>query len=737
MRLTALQTVRSVARFVALCVTTFLYPMAFWLARIVCTLLVLSVSLPRSLRGQGAASISPFDITIARDSFGVPHIFGPTNAHVAYGLAWAHCEDNFNAIQRRLAFSRARLGEIEGKSGAASDFFVHFIRARDQVDSTLHLLDERTSALLSGYVQGLNAYAEQHPREQLVRGLFPATIQDILTGYVGVLAGMTGLPVALKNIYEGHPEAFSFPPLLGSNAFAFKAARTTDSLTTLIINPHLPIQGDHSLWEAHVSSDEGWNVCGALFPGMVTPAMGATPHHAYAMTFNWPDYVDIYKLRINPRNPNQYAFNGQWLNLDVRKVKLKVKVGGVIVSVTKEVLHTVYGPTLRTSSGVFATAFAHNRPILAVTESFQFGNAVSLAEFQAALDIQALPLFNIFYADREDNIFYQFNALLPDRQPGFPWQGVLPGDTSATCWGPYLSRQQLPQYENPNCGVLYNTNNTPFHATPCPEDNLLENGFSVVHNFGNNRANNRDLRVRELMMPISPSRKFTLGDILTIKYDATYPAAGTMRRITACVLDSLRPEDYTGILAEAVRLAKSWNFSGSPDNPQAALVLLTMVRVFKVFHADYGSVERGICIPQKLFLKHLRDVATALKAKYGRIDVPLAHVQFIRKGTARMGVGGLPESLCAMYADETKPLALEVHTGESYIGVARYDSTGLVSFETVTAFGQSSNPNSPHYADQMGLYSKHKRKRMCLDREEILQNAMRTYPPTVEAACGH
>ena len=63
------------------------------------------------------AQINPNDITIVRDGYGVPHIYAATDAEVAYGLAWAHAEDDF-FIQLAYLAGSCLLSRYNGKAGA-------------------------------------------------------------------------------------------------------------------------------------------------------------------------------------------------------------------------------------------------------------------------------------------------------------------------------------------------------------------------------------------------------------------------------------------------------------------------------------------------------------------------------------------------------------------------------------------------------------------------------------------
>src|SRR4030095_14512447 len=81
----------------------------------------------------GRAQINPANITIARDSFGVPHIFAPTDPETAYGLAWAHAEDDFETLQLVVLSGKARLGTAIGRKGAEADYVIDLLRIRKNV----------------------------------------------------------------------------------------------------------------------------------------------------------------------------------------------------------------------------------------------------------------------------------------------------------------------------------------------------------------------------------------------------------------------------------------------------------------------------------------------------------------------------------------------------------------------------------------------------------------------------
>ena len=121
---------------------------------------------------------------VARDHFGVPHVFGRTDADVAYGVGYAHSEDDFATLQEVLAMARGRLGAMTGGDGAKIDYAVHLLGAQATVARDYDRQPADVRALLDGYASGLNAYAARHSGEVRLARLFPLDGRDVATGFV-------------------------------------------------------------------------------------------------------------------------------------------------------------------------------------------------------------------------------------------------------------------------------------------------------------------------------------------------------------------------------------------------------------------------------------------------------------------------------------------------------------------------------------------------------------------------
>ena len=195
-----------------------------------------------------------YDVRILRDTWGVPHIFGTTDADVAYGLAYAHAEDDFPTIQGALLAARGELAAAFGPGAAPNDYMVHLLRVWDAVDARYTTdLSPATRALCEAYAAGFNHYAALHP-DEVLPGILPVRGQDVVAGYVHKLPLFYGMDRTLQELFaperrgqismQSNAEAFmlSDAPSLptGSNAIAVGPSRSADGKTRLAVNSHQP-----------------------------------------------------------------------------------------------------------------------------------------------------------------------------------------------------------------------------------------------------------------------------------------------------------------------------------------------------------------------------------------------------------------------------------------------------------------------------------------------------------------
>jgi len=664
-----------------------------------------------------SAQINPLNIRIARDSFGVPHIFAPTDAEVAYGLAWAHAEDDFNDLQLVALTAKAKLGSALGKRGAAADYVVNLLRCRELVDDQWHELSPDFVRLVEGYVAGINAYAKSHPKELKYKKAFPINEREYLTAVVFSLSVFSGADKVLPHILGGEVATIPGFSSQGSNAFAFQASRTTTGETFLCINAHQPIEGPTAFYEAHVHSEEGWNMLGGVFPGGCLIFHGTNENLGWAHTVNYQDKIDVFQMQMNPANGNQYLFDGHWTNLEIKKARLTIK--GIPITISKKVYWSKYGATVKTKKGVFAIRLAANMDCRAMEEWYRMNKARNFTEFYKALSMTSLPMFNIMYADRYDTIFFISNGKMPIRNsnPQFHWKSTVPGNTSATLWTNFKPVTALPQYINPPSGYLYNTNHSPFLATD-PKYDLDSRKFDPNDGY-ETYQNNRSIRFRELIKDFD---KMDYESFKRIKFDRRLPAR-LRYNYGIDTMMSLNAADYPQ-LQEVIVSLQHWDHQAVAGSQGAAVFLL----VYEHVSSKFSSVpSRQLTRAESI--EEFQYVHDYMLKYFGSLHPTLGDIQKLVRGNEERPADGLPDVMASSYTDPYKNGRRRVVSGDAYICFVRYPVRGLPLIESVNTFGASSHPDSPHFRDQLSMFQRQETKRMTLDQNEILRKAVRVYHP--------
>ena len=665
------------------------------------------------------AQVNPQNIRIARDSFGVPHIFAPTDQEVAYGLAWAHAEDDFPTLQLMILSGKAKLASALGKKGAQADYVVNLLRCRQLVEDQWSLLSPDFIKLVNGYVQGINAYAKAHPKEIKYKNAFPVNDREYLTASIFSLSIFCGVEKTLPKILGGKVETIPGFSSEGSNAFAFHPSKTNTGEAFLAINAHQPVEGPVAFYEAHLQSEEGWNMLGGLFPGACLIFHGTNENLGWAHTVNSPDIIDIFQLESNPKNNNQYKFDGEWLNLEVRKAKLKIK--GIPFRISKKVYWSKYGATLKTKNGVFSMRLPANMDCRALEEWYRMNKAQNYTAFYKALSMTSLPMFNIVYADRFDTIFYISNAKLPIRNPdpSYNWKGTIPGNSSATLWTKFKPIESLPQYTNPAAGYLFNTNHSPFLATE-GKSNLTPTKYDLKDGF-ETYNNNRSKRVNELLNGID---KIDYEYFKKIKFDRQYPANFEFPYGLDSLL-GLNAGDYPA-LKEVITTLQNWDHKAVVNSKGAAVFLLAYEYIAK--RVNNGPSRQITKMESVETYQYINDY---MINNFGKVDLTLGDIQKLVRGDDARPADGLPDVLAAAYSKPYLNGTRNITTGDAYICLVRYPKTGLPIIESINTFGASQQPGSAHYKDQMLLFQNQQTKHMTLDKNEVLKNAERVYHPVL------
>ena len=689
--------------------------------RYLCLFSFLFCILSSNAQYSNAPMIRANQINIARDSFGVPHIFAPTDAEVAYGLAWAHAEDDFATMQMLILTGKGKVATHLGKKGAPIDFVFGLLNTKATVVAQMNEFDPKFIQLLKGYLLGLEAYAKAHPDQVLNKHVFPISIEEYLASAAFSVAIFCGVDKALPKILNGTiPKLEGFTGE-GSNAFAINAKKSASDETMLVINAHQPIEGPTAFYEAHVQSDEGWNILGGLFPGAPLIFHGVTPNLAWAHTVNFQDKIDIYQLETSKSHPGEYKVDGNWLKLEKRKIKLSIK--GIPFPIYKTAYQSIYGPTVATPKGEF---FSMRLPALmdagALQQWYAMNKANNFKEFKEALEQNHLPMFNIMYADKADNIFYISNGKMPyrNKDTSYHWSSTLPGNTKATLWNEFKPLSALPQMTNPKSGYLFNANHSPFLASS-ELDNLNPTNFDVNDGY-ETYHNNRSRRAKDLIDQLD---KISYEDIKRIKFDRQLPNPILFPYgYTADTMFMVDENKYPQ-LASIITTLKNWDHNAVAESKGALIYNLAYYNVPVVMEGrnkDKLTMVEAVKVYQIIY--------DFLQSNYGRTDLTLGDVQKLVRGKENWPQGGMPDVLAAVMSEPFGKDKRKMNSGDAYINFVRFPKNGgLPLIESVNTFGASYNEGDKHYNDQRAMYQAQQLKRMTLDKTEVLQKAVRQYHP--------
>ncbi len=679
---------------------------------------------------------------ILRTEFGVPHIYGKTDADVAYGVAIAHAEDDFFTLQDVIAMARGRYGAIAGEDGAQVDYVYHLLDARGTAERHYADLPQDTRALFEAYATGLNQYARENAGEVKLANLFPVNGEDVATGFTLRQPFFFGLNNVIGPLVAGEPLRPEFGPpipgyepaaapimensepenvadamplnmgrdgaLSGSNAWAIAPAKSGDGVTRLVSNSHQPWRGGVAWYELVVQSDEGWHYAGANFPGSPFPFLGHNENLGWTNTVNRPDMTDVYRLEMD-EGGTRYRMDGEWRDLESETVTLPVKIGPIIVPIRRDVHRSVHGPVIINDDGAFAIRYGGIDNIGQLDAYYRLNKAQTFAEWQSILARMDIPSTNFIYGDQEGNIAYVYNAAIPDRSKGPNWRGILPGDQSALIWNGAVDYAEIPKVINPSSGWVYNANNQPYSAAG-PSDDISPD--SVAPELGVElKMTNRARRTEKLMAQYDIIDRPTLEKI---KYDTGYEREGYV----ADMLDSVAALDLTreAELAEAQSLLADWDLTSDGIGRSDALALLM---ILPWMSAEYQNQQTPDARDQ------LEQSVEHLKTHFDRIDPPMGELLRLRQGDVDLPLDGGSDTLRASTLwtvdDDGR---LSVRHGDSFLMFVEWEPGQRVRSESIQPYGAAiTRPESVHFADQAALFVRKELKPVHFWREDAVRNA--------------
>ncbi|MFN2458954.1 MAG: penicillin acylase family protein [Chitinophagaceae bacterium] len=699
-------------------------------------------------------------VTIVRDRWGIPHIYGKTDADAVFGLMYAQCEESFERVERNYIDKLGRLSEIEGES-----YLYHDLQMRLLYDTTAAIADYNNSPpwlkkLLQAFSDGIHYYLAKNPEvKPLLLERFEPWYPLLFTdgAYIDTKTG--GLQMEdMKNLFGEYlpagvsalqPSSWFQQESTGSNGFAVAPSRSASKNALLYINPHVAF---YFRTEVHMVSEEGLNTYGAVTWGQFFIFQGFNEHCGWMHTTSMADVSDLYEEKIIKKDPDLfYEYDGKLMPLTKKQIQLKYLSATNISSASVTAYATHHGPIVGIRNNKWLALKAQNRSLQGLIQSWQRTKAKDLAGFTRTMELRANNFTNTMYADDKGNIAYWHGNFIPKRNTSYDASLPLDGSTSITEWQGLHDLKEIVHVINPKEGWLQNCNSSPFSVSGvnsiskdiyplymAPEGENFRSLFAIKQLSAQN-----DL-TPEKLIAIGYDHYLAAFDSLLpplFKDFAALPVTDPFFSSLKEAVDSLRYWDKrSSVTSVATTIGIFWAYqivsNRRPDVPKN--VINDLVKMITWYINHHSAQEK---------FEALQAVLTGLEKSYGTWKVAWGDINRFQRITGgvrarfdvaknSLPVGLGPAFLGSLPAYETIWQDSKMYGvgGNSFVAVVEFvrkDSFGgkKIKAKSIVAGGKSFDPESKHFFDQSQMFIEGKLKDVYFYKEDILKNAERTYHP--------
>lgn len=673
-------------------------------------------------------------VEVIRDRFGVPHIFGATLADVAYAQGYCHAQDNLELVLANLAGSRGKssFGPGGGRGSQELDFLVLAFHLPEIARNCYEAYSVEERGIVDSYAAGVEKYLSENT------ALRPDWLGRITGADILAVTKLFQLQQSIsvaKNDLSGKSKESAERELTmlmdrtgGSNMWALAPSRTTDGATRLMSDPHLSWFGGTKWHEAQLVVAGKW-IHGAIFPGTPGVGIGFTENLAWGFTNNGADLADVYRLKLNPKNPDQYLYEGKWRDVRTESVTLTSRApDGSVKTVVRTARYSHHGPILREdrkSNEAFAVRIAGWEGSVETLDWVLRFRAKDLTGFETALDRGHGYKWNCIAADSAGNIGYYYLCAARQRDESLRWNAPVDGSVASTEWGRMLTWRDLPHLVNPKAGYLQNCNNSAFTVT---RDCELKPGTFPTSFGSQGTVLGPETRAYRAIELIEARPRHDSASFSAITFDVKSLIAGQfIEQLLSAEESAGRSQpDPSGRRAAALQRLRDWDGFATVEN-LALPILAGYLQAAQAEDLSYGKIAR---LPAPRVLELLDKGLALLRKRWGEEPVTWGRLHVIHRGNLEIPVpGGGSErgsdpflTLFMVGAKQVTDGKYYADSGSSWLQSVAYRNGGITA-ETVLPFGNSNDPQSPHYNDQAPLYAAMKMKPVKLTRSEIEADA--------------
>ena len=692
-------------------------------------------------------------VTIIRDNYGVPHIYGKTDADAVFGLLYAQCEDDFKRVEMNYIDKLARLSEVNGESDIYNDLLIRLV-----IDTSDAIKDYKKAPvwlkkILDAYADGINYYLYKNPNVKPAlltrfKPWYPLLWTD---GSIGAIS-TGGISLnEMKGFYSGKDEAitsiaYKEECITGSNGFAFSPKITESGNAILYINPHVTF---YFRPEVHMISEEGLNAYGAVTWGQPFVYQGFNQNCGWMHTSSQADISDAYiEKLVSKKGKWYYEYDGKLKPVIKKLIQIKYKTESGYSTKSFNALYTHHGPIMTKRDGNYLSLKHNNRDTNGFIQSWLRTKASGFSDFKKTMDMGANPSNNTVYADGEGNIAYWHGNFLPKRDPSYDWSNPVDGSIKATEWNGYHTVEESLHMYNPENGWLQNCNSSPF-AMAGKFSPKKEDYAKYLAPDGENFRGINAVRV------LDEQRGYTIEKVIKAGYDTRLAAFDIL--IPALVQAFEKSINYNDslyvYLIGPISVLKNWDTRSGVSSVATTLAIewaqkiLPSINRTKVQNGMDDDIvtktkEYASSTSSKKLLEHLLTTIHDLEKNHGRWQVPWGEINRIQRistdienkfddnkpsypvGFASSAWGMLPSFNSRTFTGTKKRYG---YNGNSFIAAVEFGKR--IKAKSLLAGGQNGDPDSPHFFDQGEMYSKGQFKDVLFYRDDVLKNAEATYHP--------
>ncbi|TFG73805.1 MAG: acylase [Flavobacteriales bacterium] len=702
-------------------------------------------TLPEVARWKSQAE----NVTIIRDDFGVPHIYGEFDADEVYGLLYAQCEDDFNRVEQNYIWATGRLAEVEGEKALYSDLRAKLFMTEAEARENYAKSPDWLKRLCDAFADGVNYYLYTHPevKPRLLTHFEPWMPMYFSEGSIGgdiervstekmqaFYEGGMEIPKA-KEIEIREKEKEKEPQ--GSNGIAISGKLTQSGNAMLLINPHTSF---YFRGEVHAVSEEGLNAYGAVTWGQFFIYQGFNEKTGWMHTSTYTDVLDEYKETIvNVDGKLHYQYGEELRPLEAKEISLKFKVGNSLQERIFPAYRTHHGPITHIEEGQWTATAMMWEPVTALEQSYIRTKQDGYEGFRKMMDLRTNSSNNTVYADGGGNIAYFHGNFVPKRDVGFDFSKPVDGSNPKTDWQGLHTVDENILLLNPENGWIQNCNSTPFTAAMefSPKKGNYPYYMSV------DQENFRGIHAIELL---KNKRGYTIDSLIALAYDPFLPAFHALIPGLVEAYDALLPKDPK--LKDPIEVLRKWDFKTAKES-----VAITLAHYYGTLYGQLGEKDDdvddmnlmiyfGAASPKAERLHIFKKVLERLNADFGTWNLPWGQVNRYQRlnGDIRQafddeqpsvpigfasGRWGALAAYGARYNNSTKKIYGT--RGNSFVAVVEFGDK--VRAKSILAGGQSGDPKSPHFDDQTQRYANAEFKDVAYYKEDVLKRAQETYMP--------